>query len=118
MNELQKELLDILKTSKGFVAEQGPEYLQQFFQKEALEAKVWAVICLLILLLSIFGFIRGLFIDDEYSIEKPLSLIFGGIFSLLSIVSIFCNLTNAYSIVHFPKAYLVDKLTSNKRCSK
>lgn len=119
MNEkLIEEVLKIVKDSAGFVSGQAPEVVQQMLASDIFSSRCWAVfsIAMSLVMASIVGWsIHRYTIADRY--DSPIWGLGVFVFSLILILAVGCTVDNfliAYKINHFPKAYLVEKLTKHK----
>ncbi len=123
LDRLTGFLLDTLKETKGFVAEQAPDFVRQMLEYAAFDAKMGMAFWIVMSLFGVFLLYKALTYKNEYS--RSSDGIFGCIllgiilfvFGLFGTVN---NFTTLKKIQIAPKVYIMEKIseaTSNK-CSK
>lgn len=102
--ELQKQILELIKGGKDFVLAQAPDTIRQFVAMEAW-GYLWVTIaCGLAAFFFLSLFIIGLKIKNE---ETSFTFcIVGAVLGTAFSIAVFCNFDGYYKLSHFPKGYL------------
>lgn len=112
--ELIKEIMDILKSTRGFVLEQAPDVVQQWLTYSHTMSTVWGWSLLILAILIIVPIVvNGV---DNYFDGGHL---FASIVPLLLVVFSIANFAEAYKIRVAPKVVMLEKLsdlTTNRGC--
>lgn len=114
--EIQKEILEILKGTKNIVSTQGPDAIQQYLSFEAADLLISGLLWLIpVIVLLVFFISAVLSLRKKPSEDVVVGCVF--LFALLSIFSIigFFELKSYYQIKAYPKGYLLKQAT---RCQK
>lgn len=113
MNELEKELLNLVRDGRDTVVSQAPDVIRQTLQYDIVSTYGWliifgviAVICPLL----IYAWVK----ENRKPYQDRSEMLFGCLLlgvigSILSFLAIVCNLATVYQIKNYPKGYLLDK---------
>ncbi len=106
--ELQKQIIEIVKGSKDFVVSQAPDTIQQFLAIQAVECIGWFILSLVLLPVVLY---IGKKMHDRtdgvvWVVIAPMAFLF-----LFGIIS---NPINYYEITHYPKGFLMQQALGHK----
>lgn len=107
--ELQKEILEIVKGTKDFVVTQAPDSIQQLLQYEYMSSIGWGGVCIIGLILFNIILVVSLLQKDRWTGWEPFKMI-SPVVSFLLFICMVCNYVTAYQIKHYPKGYLLKQV--------
>lgn len=113
--ELQKQVLEMLKDGKSFVIEQAPDVVQQYVALQAVGYLGWCALFVLCALVSFFIF-SSMYLSEKkngYG-QETIPLCFGIVVGTILSLGMLSNAINYYSIKTYPKGYLLDKALMRK----
>lgn len=114
--EVWQKVIEWLDSTKEFVIDQAPVLIQETLRYYHLSIIFGIVILSIIFLSSLAFFLYHFFhpIYEEYNFmsgKTIVSLLFGGLISLISFVILFCIIDDAIKIHVAPKYFLIQKFT-------
>lgn len=113
--ELQAEILSIVKGTKEFVVEQAPDTIQQFLGGRFLGETGWLLFSSVLLLILVTYLLPKVAKSGD-----DFAKTFGGFFTWAAIIAAlyiaFAAGFTAIKIKQFPKAYLLEWATGSHRC--
>lgn len=112
--DLQKFILETLQQSKDLVVTQAPDVIQQYLSSQYFEAWVYIIVGIILFVLALLSGLKLLKNPDcEFKTFCFLFVGMGGLISSFILLS--CYATTPYKITHYPKAYLLESVRS-ERC--
>lgn len=106
--ELQKEVLEIIKSSKGFVVSQMPEAVQQYLGILFLDN---CAFCIVSMLLFVF-FVWVAMIRSKNPYADGLASICVYFMAFVCFITFACSICSAIQIKIYPKGVLLEKMVN------